>query len=327
LATKSASTPSTSWPGLRRELSRTVKENNPKCFVEDRFDKNKQPKNDKECKLGCKQKSNQRKAGTDREEEQAPQTPLTEGRPASSDLPPLGKDEYYWGYASGVVVTKVPDWGEFVLADFTQTFDKGDATFFFPLMQQTEQNLGRKPKFGALDKAFDAFYVYEYFHQAGGFAAVPWADRQDHKKQFNAQNLPLCPAGLPMPKRNTFHKKSHCQVPHDVSRYACPLLFPQPTGQSCPIDHAQWPKGGCVTSLPASVGNLVRHQIDRQSADFKQLFNQRTAVERINSQAKELGIERPKLRNQRSIANQNTLIYIVINLKALERVMQRRLNT
>lgn len=35
--------------------------------------------------------------------------------------------------------------------------------------------------------------------------------------------------------------------------------------------------------------------------------------ERINSQALDLGIERPKLRNQRSIANQNTLIYVLIN--------------
>jgi hypothetical protein len=35
----------------------------------------------------------------------------------------VGKDEYYWGYASGVVATKVPGWGEFVLAEMTDTFD------------------------------------------------------------------------------------------------------------------------------------------------------------------------------------------------------------
>jgi hypothetical protein len=111
-----------------------------------------------------------------------------------------------------------------------------------------------------------------------------------------------------------------------VNRYACPLLFPSPTGERCPIAHALWPKGGCITTLPASPGNLVRHQLDRRSADFKRLFAQRTAAERINSQAKALGIERPKLRNQRSIANHNTLIYVVINLKALERITQQRLN-
>ena len=47
---------------------------------------------------------------------------------------------------------------------------------------------------------------------------------------------------------------------------------------------------------------------------------QRTAVERIFSQAVALGIERPKLRNQLAIANQNTLIYILINLRAMQRL-------
>jgi hypothetical protein len=297
-----------------------VKENNPKCFVEERFDKTRQPKGDPDCKLGCKKKSNQAPASG------AEETPTSDGLPASSSLPALEKGEYYWGYASGVVATKVEGYGEFVLADFTQTFDKGDATFFLPLMAQTEQNLGRKPKSGALDKAFDAFYVYEYFHEAGGFAAVPWADRPDHHKHFTDDGLPLCAAGLAMPLKRTFDKQSHCLVPHEVGRYACPLLFPQPTGETCPLAHKNWPTGGCITTLPTSIGNRIRHQLDRESAEFKRLFNQRTAVERINALAKELGIERPKLRNQRSIANQNTLIYLLINLNALARLKQRHSN-
>lgn len=299
-----------------------VKENNPKSFVEERYDKQRQPKGDPDCKLGCKKKSNQPESTAS--DGAALPTPTSEGLPASGSLPPLEKGEYYWGYASGVVAAKLDGWGEFVLADFTQTFDKGDATYFFPLMHQTEAHLGHKPKSGALDKAYDAFYVYEYFHNAGGFAAVPWADRPDHHKTFSDDGLPLCAAGLPMPLKSTFDKKSHCLVPHEVGRFACPLLVPQPTGETCPIDHKQWPKGGCVTTLPTSVGNRIRHQLDRNSIEFKRLFAQRTATERINAQAKELGIERPKLRNYRSIANQNTLIYVLINLRALQRVRQRK---
>jgi hypothetical protein len=37
-----------------------VKENNPKAYVENRFDKTKQPKGDPDCKLGCKRRHNQR---------------------------------------------------------------------------------------------------------------------------------------------------------------------------------------------------------------------------------------------------------------------------
>ncbi|MFO7632293.1 MAG: hypothetical protein R6W76_07135, partial [Caldilinea sp.] len=46
-------------------------------------------------------------------------------------------------------------------------------------------------------------------------------------------------------------------------------------------------------TLPTSVGNRVRHQLDRESQAFKRIYNQRSACERINSQALDLGIERP----------------------------------
>jgi hypothetical protein len=195
-------------------------------------------------------------------------------------------------------------------------------------MHQTEVNLGRKPKYGALDGAYDTFYVHEYFTLAGGFAAVPWADREDHKKTFSPDRLPLCEAGLPMPLKGTANKKSGCLVPHEIGRYACPLLFPDKTGEACPIDHKNWQRPGkdqgCLTTLPTSVGAFARHTLDRESDEFQRLYAQRTAVERITSQAVALGIERPKLRNQRSIANQNTLIYVLINLRALQRIQAQR---
>lgn len=49
---------------------------------------------------------------------------------------------------------------------------------------------------------------------------------------------------------------------------------------------------------------------------YHAIYTQHTCCERINSQAKELGIERPKVHNGRSVANLNTLIYLVINIRA-----------
>ena len=63
----------------------------------------------------------------------------------------------------------------------------------------------------------------------------------------------------------------------------------------------------------------MRVTLDRQSPLYRVIYNQRTWAERINSQAKDLGIERPKARNIRSIRRLNTLTYITINLKALQR--------
>jgi hypothetical protein len=308
-----------------------VKENNPKCYVPDRYDKSKQPKGDPDCKLGCKKKSNERQgAGETAGATETRATPSSEGLPVSESLPKLEQGQYYWGYASGVVATTLPELGEFVLAELTQTFDKSDQSYFQPLMAQTEANLGKAPHYGAFDKAFDWFVVYEYFAKAGGFAAVPYADRDDHHKTFNEQDLPLCEAGLAMPLISKVNKKKGCLVPHEVGRHRCPLLFPTPTGEVCPIQHKNWQRTGkdqgCITALPTSVGNRIRHQLDRASAEFKRIYNQRTAVERINSRALELGIERPKLRSYPAVANHNTLLYVVINLQALERVKQRRLN-
>ena len=327
-----------------------VRENNPKVRMADRFDKQLQPKGDPECKLGCKSKDNHHSSGDAQSVSGSrpasdgapatnadsappmPATPASEGLPASQKLPALDKPkgDFYWGYASGVVASKIVlgeqvEPVEFALAEFTQTFDHGDASYFFPLMQQTERNLGHAPRFGALDKAYDTFYVHEYFHTSGGFAAVPWADSAAHKKCFDENGLPLCPAGLAMPLKSTFWQKSNCLVPHQDGRFVCPLTCSEAGDLPCPIAHANALKGGCITTLPTSIGNRIRHQLDRTSPEYKQLYKQRTATERINSQALALGIEHPRLRNARSIANINTLIYVLINLRALKRLRERQL--
>jgi hypothetical protein len=301
-----------------------VQENNPKAYLRrgQRYDKEHQPPGDPDCRLGCKRRHNQRASS-----QEPPPTPPDNPVPAGT----ISVGEYYWGYASGIVATKVPDWGEFVLAELTQPFDQPDVSYFFPLMADVERRLGFRPRFGTFDAAFDAFYVYEYFHREGqdwqsGFAAVPFAERGGHRKQFDAQGLPLCPASLPMPRKYTF--TSHTTlVPHECARYACPLRFPVTTGETCPVGHKQWPRGGCTTTMATSVGARLRYDIDRQSETYKQVYKQRTASERIHSQAVELGIERPKLRNGHGIANQNTLIYVLINLHALHRIRERKRTT
>jgi len=294
-----------------------VKENNPKDYVQDRYDKEKQPAGDPDCRLGCKRRRNQRASS-----KEPPPTPRDNPTPAH-----ISVGEYYWGYASGVVATKIPGWGEFVLAELTLPFDQPDVAYFHPLMAETERRLGLRPPYGAFDAAFDAFYVYEHFHRDdqpldSGFAAVPLSKRGGKVRQFDAQGLPLCEAGLAMPLKLTYLCRT-TRFEHERGRYACPLVFPELTGESCPIQHKNWPKG-CVTTLATSVGARIRYQLDREGEVYKDVYKQRTATERIHSQATELGIERPKLRNGQAIANQNTLIYVLINLRALHRVRRKK---
>jgi hypothetical protein len=325
-----------------------VKENNPNRFAPHRCDKTIQPKGDPDCKLGCKERSNQRsnqRHATDNSDTAAASaattaittpapTPATTAAPSQADGVPtpttnplpastLEVGTFYWGYASGIVTAKLPGWGEFVLAEYTQPFNAGETTYFFPLMQAVERRLGFRPRFGALDAAFDAFYVFDYFDQAGGFAAVPRVDRGHPSRTFSADGQPLCAAGLPMLLKYCYNDTTHL-VPHQRGRYVCPLLYPLATGDTCPIQHKRWPQGGCIATVPTARGARIRCELDRASEQFTRLYAQRTTTERIFSQAKELGIERPKLRNQRSIANLNTLTYVLLNLRTWQRCTARR---
>ncbi len=302
-----------------------VKENNPKVHVAGRYDKTKQPAGDPDCKLGCKKRHNKTGAAaleppTSLQPGQvATTTPTTQGRPASHTQ--IG--EFYWGYASGIVAVKIPGWGEFVLAELTQTFDRGDTICFFPLMQQVERRLGGRPKYGALDAAFDAHYVYDYFAQAGGFAAVPLAQRGKTDRTFDPTGLPICPAGLAMPLKDKFWCRTTA-VEHERGHYACPLQSPQRSAEACPVADEHWAKGGCLVTMPTSPGARIRLQLDRSAEHYKSVYAQRTATERIFSQALDLGIERPKLRNGKAVANANSLIYVLLNLRLLQRLRHRR---
>jgi len=295
-----------------------VQQNNPKAYIPKRYDKTKQPKGDPDCRLGCKRRHNQFP------------TPAREGIPASA----TSVGEFYWGYGSGVVATLVPGYGEFVLAELTQPFDQGDLTYFFPLMHMTEQRLGHTPRFGTFDAAFDAWYVYAYFSPENGIhdgmAAVPFSHKGGFAasdRHFSPEGLPLCAAGLPMSVRMIFTDRTSCLIEHQRVQYGCPIIARSARRRVCPIHHERWVKGGCTATMPASIGVRLRYQIDREGELYKRLYCQRTAVERINSQAVALGIERPHLRNGAAIANQNTLIYLLINLRFLQRLREGQRDT
>jgi hypothetical protein len=311
-----------------------VKENNPKTYVQDRYDKTKQPPGDPDCRLGCKRRHN-RKAKQPLGQESPPSAQPPRGTPLRNPVPASQAQigEFYWGYGSGVIVVKAPHWGEFVLAEMTQPFDQADVSYFFPLMDQAEQRLGFRPRFGTFDAAFDAWYVYAYFHREddpAAFAAVPFSEKGGYKakgRQFSPQGLPVCAAGRPMPLKFTYTDRTTCIVEHQRGKYVCPLRFPEPSAETCPVNHKTWPKGGCTVAMPLSIGARLRYTLDRDSQAYKEIYRQRTAVERINSQAVALGIERPHWRNRQAIANLNTLIYTLINLRMLQRLRQPKPTT
>ena len=303
--------------GDTQALLAWVKENNPKQYIkEGRLDKQRQPKGDPDCKLGVKHRRNRAPADADGGEVA---TPTSDAKPASSLQ--VGVD-IFWGYASGVVATRLPDGTEIVLAERTRPFNESDISYFFPLMSAVERRLGRKPRFGTWDTAYDAHYVYDYFDAAGGFAAVPLnPGPRGSDRRFAPDGTPLCAADLPMTLQFTYKHRVDL-VEQTREKFRCPLLYPSATAECCPIGDAHWDKGGCSTTIAQGRGSRIRLTLDRQSEQYKQLYAKRTIVERINSQAEALDILHPKLRNGKAIANRNTLTYVLINLRALARLRQ-----
>ena len=130
----------------------------------------------------------------------------------------------------------------------------------------------------------------------------------------DTDGTPLCPLKLRMQPAYQFDHPNG----YRAQRYRCPLLFPEQTGATC--QHEQFLKEkGCVKDVNVERGGQARITLDRASPLYQAIYTQRTCCERINSQAKELGIEHPKVHNGRCVANLNTLIYLVINVRALQR--------
>ena len=283
----------------------------PQAYVSDRYDKTKQP----QATPTAVSAANAAITGKRRHR----------GRPCPRHLPTTSAGQHgrhwriYWGYGSGVVATKVPDWGEFVLAELTQPFDQPDVSYFQPLMAATEQRLGFRPPYGAFDAAFDAFYIYEYFDQPSRrrcrtrLRRGPLLGTGRPKLRFDCRGRPLRGRTGHAPRVTPSEKTTLIQ--HQWNRYVCPLRFPETTAAACPVDHKQWAKDGCTATLPTSPGVRLRYQLDRDSDLPGSL--QATHCHRTYQQpGPELGIERPRLRNGQAVAHLNTLIYVLINLRA-----------
>ena len=269
-----------------------VKENNERAYVPERYDKTKRLAGDPDCRLGVKRSTNQ------------------EQEDGSTKV----KKELLWGYGTGIAVSTIADYGTVVLADYTQPFNEGDITYFRPLYQHTVVALNQFPTYLTADAAYDAWYVYEAAARQSGIAAVPL--NQHSKTPFArlADGTPCCPIGLPMHPTLQFNHT----YGYRAQRFQCPLLFPEQTGATCA--HEQFAKGrGCVKDVNWELGGIQRVTLNRDAPLFHVLYNQRTGCERVNARAKELGIERPKVRNGRSVAHLNTLIYVIVNVRVLEK--------
>ena len=269
-----------------------VRENNPNVYVKGRFDVTHIPKGDPDCRLGVKKSSNQ----------------------VQPDGSKKVKKVSLFGYGTGVAACTDPVYGEVVLAEYTLPFNRADVTHYLPLYQRTVVATNQFPTHVTADAAYDFWYVYETVAHRQGIAAIPLNNHGHEEVPRDPDGTPRCSKGLRMHPTFPFQHTNGFRA----QRFRCPLLFPERTGEV--FEHAQFTKGrGCVKDPNWEKGGLMRVLLDRDGPLYHVIYNQRTACERINSQAQALGIERPKVRNGHSVRNLNTLTYIIINVRALQK--------
>jgi hypothetical protein len=256
-----------------------VRENNPKEAIARRFARDRRPRGDRDCRLGVKAGANQGRGGK----------------------------TYLFGYGCGMAAAPIPG-GEAVLAVHTQPFNQQDITYFRPLAAQVVAALGSAPVNLTADAAFDAWYVYETAPADGVAAIAP--NRRGPVPPRSPEGHPLCAKGLAMTPTSTGRHEDG----YAIQRYGCPL---RGTGELC--DHARFARGGCTKRINSEPGGIRRATIDRTDPAYLTVYRQRTAIERIYSQAKALGLERPIVRTLAAVSRIAILTAIAINLRLIYR--------
>jgi hypothetical protein len=159
------------------------------------------------------------------------------------------KKELIWGYGSGVASATCPDYGDVVIAEYTQPFNEADVTYFRPLFARVIDALTPPPTHLAADAAFDAWYFYEEAMGLGGIGAVPLNQHSKTPFAREADETPRCPKGLLMQPTKSFNHTNG----YRAQRFQCPLLFPEKTGKRVITNNSSKEKA----ASKMSIGNVV----------------------------------------------------------------------
>lgn len=218
--------------------------------------------------------------------------------------------EAFWGYHSAVVAAETTQ-GSVILGATVAPVAAQEVTLVRALIPQVETALGRAPLGLAADAAFDASWVWDWVVGAGGTAAIAHNPRSGSAPR-SPEGHPSCAHGHVMRPTTRVHVDG---VP--IQHYDCPLVGHPDT--TCP--DPRFRKRGCHKRINASPGGLARVLVDRTSASYRRLYAARPLVERVFSQIKDWGLERPCARRLATVQSIVLAGYITLNLQTLQRLI------
>jgi len=279
----------TSFIGLdSTPVAASTAHNNPKSFRKNKFNKENQPKADKDCGLGVHTASNQHNEKN---------------------------YEFYWGYKNHVLsdcITGLP------IFEITTTADVADSTVALDILKRTDAFLSIKECSFIADKGYDVNNIYDEIkdnYQGDCFIPINQRNTKDLKKL--PVGNPICEAGLAMHRDGKFSEKGYTR-----QKFCCPFKRTAHL-HDCPCNHKNFKKNGkatgCTKYFP--LPDNYRLSINRDTVEFKSIYSLRTECERYNSRFKSTGQERLWVRNGNSAENLNSIAHISLLAIALAAVV------
>lgn len=269
-------------------IASPVREINLKTAVRDRFNKERFPKADPTARLGV----------------------LT-----SYVRPPSRKTVFFWGYRNHIVVdteTELPVW------ERTEPAHRKDGPLAIPLLESLLAVLPLPVEVVCADSGYDseAFlrFMMDNLHAQPIVAAN---SRHASNPDFEVKGPGvICPAHLEMFRRGKMTPK---RTGITYQQYSCPIHYDRTLQQRClvcPVAHPKFfQQKGCNYLLRQSPS--LRSQIPYGSDGFRQMYRQRTAVERVFSRLLAIAMQDLPTRGINSVRNLCTIAHITVLLVAL----------
>lgn len=279
-----------------------VKENNPKVFVEGKFNKHKIPKNDPDARLGVMIVQNAPKKQIEKEQKPQQLELFKSTKPKDKQI------QFFWGYRNFTIFDSL---SELPVFEITVPANVAESKMFIPCFKKLFRNFKFKPKGILADAIHDADYIRKFIRKklkTKDFIPInPRATKQEIK--FTTQNTRICIAGFEMYPWGKFKDRGRLRQKH-----VCPIthlkwfakIFP-----TCPMNHPRFPIGGCYayTRLDKSYRQSA---INPKSPYFKKIYKLQSGSERGFSRLLELYMQYPSVTGLNAVTNHCTLAHITV---------------
>jgi Transposase DDE domain len=269
-------------------IASPVCENNLKTAVRDRFNKERFPKADPSARLGV----------------------LT-----SYVRPPSRKTVFLWGYRNHVVVDtemELPLW------ERTEPAHRKDGPLAIPLRESLLSVLPLPVEVVCADSSYDSEAFLRFIIEDLQAQPIIAANsRHASNPDFEVKGpVVICPAKLEMFRRGKMTPK---RTGITYQQYSCPIHYDRTMQQRflvCPAAHPKFFQQKGCNYLRRQTPSL-RSQIPYGSDGFRQMYRERTAVERVFSRLLAIAMQDLPTRGLNSVRNLCTIAHITVLLVAL----------